>query len=114
MGAEFALDVDSVVSREKSSSPFLGFPYDSNTEYETRGNAFWKVGFRRGYTSRLYVEWKGSFSSSLIFYGYIRLERMTANADAIEFVVSPSRRLRMKRRVRNKRDEINFPHGSLR
>lgn len=59
MGAEFALDVDSVVSREKSSSPFLGFPYDSNTEYETRGNAlayrFGRLDFvgviRRGYTS---------------------------------------------------------------
>lgn len=59
MGAEFALDVDSVVSREKSSSPFLGFPYDSNTEYETRGNAWlivlegWiSLGvIRRGYTS---------------------------------------------------------------
>lgn len=95
------LVVDSLVSREKSSSSssslFSRFPAS-----EGIGNArkrvaypFWNVGFRRGfrcgYTVMSRVE-----RNRLIFYigimyrqsGYIRLERTIGNADTIEFAIA--------------------------
>lgn len=100
------LVVDSLVSREKSSSSssslFSRFPASEGIQGGGIGNArkrvaypFWNVGFRRGfrcgYTVMSRVE-----RNRLIFYigimyrqsGYIRLERTIGNADTIEFAIA--------------------------
>lgn len=108
MDAEFALVLDSVVSREKSfSSSFSSSCERGNSSGEP--TRFGTLDFVGDFVTVIYLEWKGSFQNLIFFlYGYIgKVDIFVWNQRSGMQIRLNSSRLRIKQ-VCNEHDEINF------